>query len=208
MYIPSAFSEARVDVLHDLIRAHPFATLVSTGDAGLPVVTHLPLLLDVTRGSSGTLVGHLARVNEHAALLTNGRPALAIFHGPHAYVSPRWYRTTPSVPTWNYAVVHATGVPRVLTDEADARRVLEVTTRAFEPTDGGWTMDGLSPAYLRSMTAGIVAFEIPIDRLEGKFKLSQNRSPADHAGVVEALGAGNAEDRATAVLMTATAARA
>ncbi|HEX8912324.1 MAG TPA: FMN-binding negative transcriptional regulator [Humisphaera sp.] len=208
MYVPPAFAESRPAVLHELIRANPFATLVSTGDAGAPVVTHLPLLLDADRGPHGTLVGHVARVNEHAALIAAGRPVLAIFHGPHAYVSPRWYATSPSVPTWNYAVVHAAGTPRALSDEDDARRVLEAVTRAFEPAEGGWTMDGLSPAYVRSMTAGIVAFEVPIDRLEGKFKLSQNRPAADRAGVVAALSAGAAGDRDTAALMASLAARA
>ncbi|MDB5297327.1 MAG: regulatory protein [Phycisphaerales bacterium] len=201
MYIPAPFAEIRPDVLHALMREHPFATLVTTDAAGLPSATHLPLLLDPGRGPHGTLIGHIARPNPQAAALAAGRVALAMFHGPHAYVSPTWYATAPAVPTWNYAAVHAYGVPRVVEDPAGVRALLETTVKAFEAPGSNWSIDGLPPQYLESMTAGVVAFEMPVDRLEGKFKLNQNRSTADRAGVSAALANGDAQAKATVKLM-------
>lgn len=202
MYIPAPFAETRVDVLHGFVRAHPFATMVTTGDDGLPFATHLPLLLDAGRGPHGTLCGHVARPNPQAADLAAAREVLAVFHGPHAYVSPTWYATAPSVPTWNYAVVHAYGVPRVVDDPAAVRDLLEAAVRAFEAPGSPWTTSDLPARYLESMTAGVVAFELPIQRLEGKFKLSQNRPQADRDGVIAALGSRDAEARAVAGMMT------
>ena len=202
MYIPAPFAETRVHALHAFVRAHPFATLVSTGDDGLPFASHLPLLLDGDRGANGTLVGHVARPNPQAAHLSAGREVLAVFHGPHAYVSPTWYQTAPAVPTWNYAVVHARGVPRVVDGPAEVRALLETTVRAFEAPGSPWSMDALPERYLESMAASVVAFELSIARIDGKFKLSQNRQPADRAGVIEALRTGDAERRAVAALMT------
>jgi transcriptional regulator len=159
-------------------------------------------LLDANRGPNGTLVGHLARPNPQAAHLAAGRPVLAIFHGPHAYVSPAWYQTVPAVPTWNYVVVHARGVPTVMHDATRVHELLDVTVRAFEAPGSAWAASGLPEQYLSTMARGVVAFELPVDRLEGKFKLSQNRPPADRAGVIAALQAGDAEARAVAALMT------
>jgi transcriptional regulator len=200
MYIPAPFAETRPHVLHAFVREHPFASLVTTDADGVPIVTHLPLLLDRddARGPNGRLIGHLAKANEQVTHLSAGGPVLAVFHGPHAYVSPRWYKTSPAVPTWNYSAVHVYGSARPIHGPAEVREVLDQTTRAFEPVESGWTTAGLSDAYLRSMTAGIVAFDIEIERIEGKFKLSQNRSPADRAGVVANLSAGTAEEKAVA----------
>ena len=202
MYIPAPFAETRTDVLHVLVREHPFATLVTTDGAGVPVATHLPLLLDADRGPNGVLLGHFAKGNEQVAALGIGRAAMAVFHGPHAYVSPRWYETSPAVPTWNYSAVHAYGVVRRIDDPAELRALLDRTAAAFEPAVGGWTADGLSEAYLRSMTAGIVGFVFEIERLEGKFKLSQNRPAADRAGVIANLSLGMPEDKAVAAAMS------
>jgi transcriptional regulator len=185
--------------------AHPFAALVSVVRGEL-FATHLPLLLDAGRGPHGTLLGHVAAENAHAEAFDGRTPALAIFSGPHAYVSPRWYAPgVPHVPTWNYTAVHATG-PLVRID--DAARVAQVLARLaaeFEPGEGGWTPASVPEAYLDKMGSRIVAFEMPIGRLEGKCKLSQNMPRPDRRGVIEALGNAQGGDaRAVAALMEAT----
>ena len=187
MYVPQHFSETDVARLHALMRAHAFATLISVAD-GVPFATHVPLLLDAERGPSGTLVGHMARANSHWQAFDGHSPALAIFHGPHAYVSPRWFASTPNVPTWNYEVVHASGAPRVLEDPAVVRALLECSAAVFEAgASEPWTLASATEDYVAGMQRAIVAFEIPIDRLEGKRKLSQNKSIGDRAGVMAAL---------------------
>ena len=201
MYIPSSFHETNLAILHQTMAQHPFATLISTGDDGIPFITHLPLLVDTHRGDRGTLIGHVARANPHAAVLSTGRPTIAVFHGPHAYVSPTWYNATPSVPTWNYVAVHAGGVPRELTSEHDVHDLLSRTTAEFEPPGSAYGVDALPPLYLSQMAKAVLAFEMPIDRIEGKFKLSQNRSIADRRGVIEALSGSDDESRRVAELM-------
>ena len=124
MYVPKHFDPADPAWCHALMARESFALLVSTGTDGLPFATHLPLLLDADRGPQGTIVGHLARANPHARLLAEGRPTLAVFQGPHAYISPGWYATHPSVPTWNYVAVHATGRPRLVEEPARVTALL------------------------------------------------------------------------------------
>src|SRR5437867_3355300 len=178
MYLPSEFRVEDPALLHDLIERFSFATLVSIED-GRPSVTHLPLLLDRSLGEHGTLLGHVARANNQWRGFERGVETLAIFQAEHGYVSPSWYETHPSVPTWNYRVVHAYGVPRVIDDEAGKRGILSRLVEKYESGfDMPWPMD-LPEAYFKSMLAQIVAFEMPISRLEGKFKLSQNRSRTD-----------------------------
>jgi transcriptional regulator len=203
VYIPKRFEAADVAWCHALIRREPFAILVGVDEAGAPFATHLPVLLDEAPAPLGTLLAHVARPNPQWRLFAPDRPVLVVFPGAHAYVSPSWYGQHPSVPTWNYVAVHAYGVPRLIEDDGRVRALLDRLVRAFE--DGRpapWRMDGLPDAYLQGMVRGIVAFEIPIDRLEGKAKLSQNRSAADRARVRAALTA--SEDplaRAVAGLM-------
>ena len=190
MYVPKHFAETDVAKLHALIRAYSFATLVSWHD-GAPFATHVPMLLDAERGPLGTLVGHVARGNPHAASFDGASPALAIFLGPHAYVSPRWYATSPRVPTWNYQAVHATGTLRRIEDAASVRALLARSAATFEAgAPGAWSLDSVPETYASGAMRGIVAFDLPIERLEGKWKLSQNTTPADRAGVVAALRAG------------------
>jgi predicted FMN-binding regulatory protein PaiB len=307
MYIPAAFRETRPAVLHELIRAYSFGTLVSQVDGEL-FATHIPFLLDAERGPNGTLVGHMARANPHwhvfnrrprsadatpgstdivpvgfvpaaAPVVAAGVPlgvgdgpasavaggarsaavdgappvvaggalsaavdgappvvargalsaaldgappvvadvvsagfvdgtaralagsapsdavdgvasALVIFQGPHAYISPSWYATGPAVPTWNYAVVHAHGVPTVIDDPRRVREILDRTVRTFENgRPEPWSTARLTDDYIDNMARGIVAFELPIDRLEGKRKLGQNRPVRDVEGAVSALQA-------------------
>ena len=203
MYVPKHFDAPDAAWCHALIARESFALLVSTGADAIPFATHLPLLLDPARGPHGTLLGHVARANPHARLLADAAPTLAVFQGPHAYVSPAWYSAHPSVPTWNYVAVHASGVGALVEDAARVRALLADLVRAYEGAGGtAWSLDALPEDYMAGMQRGIVAFEIPIDRLEGKAKLSQNRDAVDQGRTREALGA--ADDplaRAVAAMM-------
>jgi transcriptional regulator len=157
-------------------------------------------------GDPLVLAGHLARANEHWQAMGGGAPTTAIFHGPHAYVSPTWYATSPAVPTWNYAVVHATGSVALLEDEASALGILSELTTAFEEAGpAAWKTDALPDALHNSLVGAIVAFELRATRIEAKLKLGQNRSPADRLGVIARLEADGAEtSRALAAHMRAT----
>jgi transcriptional regulator len=186
VYLPQAFHETRLEVLHALMRDYSFGTLISQGGDGL-VASHLPILLDAERGPYGTLMGHMARANPQWHGFLEGPEALVIFHGPHAYISPSWYETDPSVPTWNYAVVHAYGTPSLIEEDEQLYRLLTALVEAHESgLQPPWDMASREEFVRRQMKA-IVGFEIPIARLEGKLKLSQNRSQADREGAVAAL---------------------
>jgi transcriptional regulator len=205
MYVPRHFDASDRAWCHARIETDPFGMLVSTDETGTPFVTHLPFLLDADREPLGTLLGHVARANPQWRHFATGRPVLAIFSGPHAYVSPSWYEAHPSVPTWNYVTVHAYGVPVVI---EGAEAVTALLTRLVATHEEGrrdpWRLESLPPDYLAGMLRGIVAFEIPIARLEGKAKLSQNRSATDRARVRSALGASDDEvARGVASLMEA-----
>ena len=203
MYIPKHFQITDTAWCHALMRAQSFAAMITADDAGAPFATHLPILVDPARGPLGTLRGHVARANPHWRYLSAGRPTLVIFAGAHAYVSPSWYATHPSVPTWNYEAVHATGTGALVEDPEPVKTLLADLVRTYEssgPT--AWSLEGLPADYLAGMQRGIVAFEIPIERLEGKAKLSQNRDAVDQTRTREALAA--ADDplaRAVAALM-------
>ena len=203
MYIPKQFQITDTAWCHALMRAQSFAAMITADDAGVPFATHLPILVDPARGPLGTLRGHVARANPHWRYLSAGRPTLVIFAGAHAYVSPSWYATPPSVPTWNYVAVHAIGTGALVEDPEPVKTLLADLVRTYEssgPT--AWSLEGLPADYLAGMQRGIVAFEIPIERLEGKAKLSQNRDAVDQTRTREALAA--ADDplaRAVAALM-------
>lgn len=186
MYLPNHFREDRQLVLHELMRAHNFAALVTTGPGGL-TANHLPLLLDAGAGPHGTLRGHLARANPQCA--AGGGEALVIFQGPHHYISPSWYPSKEEhgrvVPTWNYAVVHAYGKLTTFDDPARLRGVVEQLTEVHEASVGGtWKVADAPEGFIDGMLAGITGVEIVIDRLEGKWKMSQNRPESDREGVL------------------------
>jgi transcriptional regulator len=203
MYIPEPFREARTEVLHDLIRQHSFATLVSQGAAGL-VATHLPLLLDPGRGPLGTLRGHVARANDHWRDLAEGEH-MAVFHGPHAYVSPAWYQTPMAVPTWNYVAVHAYGRATLVDGGPALREILDQTVALFE-SQLAYQWQPPEGDFIPTLMRNVVGFELELTRLEGKLKLSQNRSRADQAGVVAGLRAqGDPTGLAVAELMAGLA---
>jgi transcriptional regulator len=186
MYLPKSFQIEDLAELHAFMRTYSFATLV-TQHEGAPFASHLPFLLDAERGPHGTLLAHMARANQQWRDFAAGGEALVIFQGPHAYISPSWYETHPSVPTWNYAVVHIYGVPRIVEDHATLHHMLETLVDTHEAAFAQpWRMD-LPHDYLDKMMRAVVGFELEITRLEGKFKLSQNRSEHDQNRVVEAL---------------------
>lgn len=186
MYVPPAFAQPDVSELHRVISAYSFATLVSA-DAGRPVASHLPLLLDADRGPRGTLVGHLARANDQWRT-ADGLSVLAIFHGPHAYVSPDWYAEPNVVPTWNYVAVHAVGTLRVIDDADWLRELVRRMVDVYEaPRTTPWRMESQGAGFTDRLLAAIVGFEIPVDSLEGKWKLSQNHSPQRRQRVVARL---------------------
>ncbi len=169
-----------------LLHEHSFATLVSHGDAGL-FASHLPMLFWPERGPHGVLAGHLARANPHWQQFGADREVLAIFQGPHAFISPGWYQTKLAVPTWNYVAVHAYGTPRLLTDDSEVAELLRATIEKYEsPRPAPWR-DELPADFKAGQVKAIVGFEIQVTRLEAKFKLSQNRRPEDAAGVIQAL---------------------
>jgi transcriptional regulator len=193
MYIPEVFRKDDRAELLTLASTYPFATVITCND-GEPTVSHLPLLVDA---QANQLRGHLARENPQYGHLATSADALVIFHGPHGYVSPSVYEDRPSVPTWNYVVVHARGKSR-LVDEAGLRSILDDTVARFDRT--GWRIEG-GEAFLASRLAAIAGFEIAIEALEGKWKVSQNRSAEDRARVASWLADGDDSSRALAALM-------
>lgn len=186
--MPPAFREERIEVLHAAIRESGLATLVTLTDAGL-VASHVPLLLDPAPAPYGTLIGHLARPNPQARHSVLEMDALAIFQGPDAYVTPNWYATKREngkvVPTWNYVAIHAVGRLRFFNDPD---RLLEIVTRLTERHEAArsepWAVSDAPPDFIAGMLRGIVGFELPIARLEGKWKMSQNRPAADRERVI------------------------
>lgn len=186
VYLPPAFTEARPEVLIAHIERHDFGLLVSPGATGL-VASHIPFLTE-REDETLHLHAHLARPNPQVADFARGGEVLAIFSGPHAYVSPSWYANAPSVPTWNYADVHAYGVVRLVEDTDWLRRLLRRLSERHEARRPvPWRIEELPASYLAGMLQGIVGVDIAVTRLEGKYKLSQNRPPADRPRVIAAL---------------------
>lgn len=192
MYVPEAFRLTDPQRIAELLRTFDFALLV-TAPHGVPQASHLPFLYDADSGKNGTLLAHMARPNpqwrDFAALAAQGQEALVVFQGPHAYISPAWYgEGPPNVPTWNYVAVHAYGLPRVIEDAAEVRALLERLVAVQEAgREPAWSTAGLTEKYLEGMQRGLVAFEIPVSRLEAKAKLSQNKAPAQLAAATVAV---------------------
>jgi len=186
VYLPPAFTEKRPNVLVAHMERYDFGLLITQGAAGL-VASHIPFLIE-RESEQLHLQGHLARPNPQVADLAQNGEVLAIFHGPHAYISPNWYETGPSVPTWNYADVHAYGTVRLIENPEWLRRFLARLSARHEARNPvAWRMEDLPEAYTESMLKGIVGLDIAVNRLEGKYKLSQNRPAADRPGVIAAL---------------------
>jgi transcriptional regulator len=191
MYLPQQFEEKDLAVLQRLIRAHPLAAWVTAAADGLQA-NHLPFLLDPARGEFGTLCGHVARANPVWRTFSGSLPSVVIFQGAEAYITPSWYPGKQAhgkaVPTWNYAVVHAHGLPRAIEDRAWLlRHVSALTAQQEAARTQPWQVSDAPPDYIERMLEAIVGIEIPIARLQGKWKISQNRSEADRLGVVAGL---------------------
>jgi transcriptional regulator len=185
LYAPAHFAQSDRAAAYELIAAHPFATLITAVSNAEPQVSHLPLLLE-----GDALIGHVAKANPHWQRFENGA-TIAVFHGPHAYVSPRWY-TQPerNVPTWNYATVHVSGQPSLLNRDK-SRASLARLVQTFDPQ---WQADDEA---VDRLLPGIVAFRIAIKRVDAKFKMSQNKTADDQRGVIAGLLAAADSDAAS-----------
>jgi transcriptional regulator len=186
LYIPKAHLVEDRKLLHDLMDEHAFAELVTPTPALR--ITHLPVLLDRTAGQYGTIHGHISRQNVQAKAFDGKQEAVIVFQGPQGYISPKWYQTAQAVPTWNFAVVHATGKLRPVTDPKDLHAFLARLIRKFETYQGtDYDFSKLPDSYVNGMLQGIIGFQMEIELLEGKFKLGQERSDADRQGILKNL---------------------
>jgi len=203
MYTPPAYAEHDGARLLACMREWNFATLVTHGANGLNA-THLPFLVD-EGGAHGTLTTHLARANAQVRDLEAGAPALVIFQGPHAFVSPSWYENRMTFPTWNYTAIHAHGTPQLVDDTAAIHAVLTRTVALHDtPLGGEWAFGAMPEALTASRLKAIMALRMPIARIEGKMKLNQDKSVADRRGVIAALERrGDAQSVAVADLIRA-----
>lgn len=191
MYCPAHFAESRPEVLHALLRQHPLATLITVGDQGLNA-DQIPLIFETAEDGRPVLRGHVARANPMWKTLHSDTAALAIFHGPEAYITPNWYPTKhehgKAVPTWNYAVVHARGPLHVVHDADWLRRQVESLTHQQESTFAApWAVSDAPADYIEKMLAAIVGIELTVTSLEGKWKASQNQPEGNREGVIAGL---------------------
>jgi transcriptional regulator len=206
MYVPEQFAEHRLPVLHQAIASAGLANLITTGEEGI-IATPVPLMLDPEAGPYGTLIGHLARANPQWRKTDTAVQALAIFMGPDAYISPSYYATKREtgkvVPTWNYVTIHAYGT---ITFSEDTDELLQIVTRLTAKHEAGraspWAVSDAPPSFTQSQLKGIVALRMPMDRLQGKWKMSQNRTAQDQSGVIEGLQADGQQNVAAIVAET------
>jgi transcriptional regulator len=198
MYLPKHFEVTDRAVLFDLMQKFSFATLVSIHE-GVPFATHIPFTM---KPEHNQLASHIARANPQWTSFHQNSEVLVIFQGDHSFISPAWYDKHPSVPTWNYMTVHAYGKLRIVEDSKAVKKLLHDLVLQYEKE---WDMLQLPENYMQGMMKGIVAFEIELTKLEGKFKLSQNRSGVDQENVIEALSQSTNEvDQAVAEAMQKT----
>jgi transcriptional regulator len=192
MYVPPHFREDDVAAMHAMMRANPFATLVSIGEDGLPMASHIPMLLEAEPAPNGRLLCHVSRANAQWKTVANQSQVLVMFMGPEFYVTPSWYPTKRDtgkvVPTWNYVTVHAYGAMRAFDDAARLHDLVSRLTDAREAErETPWSVDDAPASYIDGQLRGIVGLEITIDRLLGKWKLSQNKTDADRRGTIDGL---------------------
>jgi transcriptional regulator len=178
LYIPKPQLVEDRELLHDFMDEHPFVELVTSSPTLR--ITHIPVLLDRAAGGYGRIVGHISRQNPQNQAFDGLHTAVAVFRGPHGYISPTWFAKKDVVPTWNFAVVHASGRPEAVTDKSRLHDMLARLIDSFEKYQGsGYDFSKLPEAYVSSLMEGIVGFEMPVDSLEGKFKVGQSWSDAD-----------------------------
>lgn len=191
MYLPKSFEVKDLATLQDFMQQYAFATLVTVSPENLPFATHLPFMLDKERGNYGTLIGHMARANPQWRSFENEKEVLVIFQGSHTYISPSWYDDHPSVPTWNYTAVHAYAKPRILEGFDTLHSMMADLVGQHESQfEHPWPFE-LPTEFEQSRMQALVAFELEITRLEGKFKLSQNRPEHDRENVAKVLAKSN-----------------
>ena len=212
MYVPKHFEETDLTVLHQLIRSRSLGTWVAWASGEL-VVNHLPFLIDSSRGEFGTLVGHVARANPIWKAIVDNTPSVVVFQGSDKYITPSWYpskqETGKAVPTWNYVVVHAHGSPRVIQDKEWLRaHVAALSDRHEHALPVPWKLTDSPAEYIEALLNAIVGIEIPLDSLRGKWKLGQNRTAADLAGVVAGLSADGDDASMELAQLTAAAVKA
>lgn len=201
MYVPEHFNETNLERISALIKENSFGMLVTAPD-GVPFVSHLPFIFDHTAGPKGRLLCHMARANPQWRHFSSGGEVLVVFAGPHAYVSPSWY-SSPGVPTWNYAVVHLRGKPRLIEGESDLEALVERLTGVYESRMPDPWKPNLSGSRRTQLLNMIVGFEIEISEMQGKFKLSQNRPLEDQQSVADRLSqSSNQAEAAVAKLMS------
>lgn len=186
MYTPACFAETEQKTLHEFIIGNSFATIIST-DGNQPVATHMPLLLEREFGAHGRLVGHFARANAQRRTI-DSQQVLTVFSGPHAYISPAWYTARNVVPTWNYVSVHAYGRFELVPDRDQLRKIVTRYVDVYEAGyDQPWSLDSVDPDFVDGLLDAIVGFTVHIERIEGKWKLSQNHSDLPRQRVVDRL---------------------
>ena len=195
MYLPPAFRIDDVALMHEAMRRHPLATLITRSGAGL-VADHIPIMIDAKRGDKGVLRAHVARANPLWRRHPDGAEALAIFAGPDHYITPSWYvtkrETGKVVPTWNYVAIHAWGPLKIFDDPVWLREQVGALTALHESgRDDPWAVTDAPADFVAAQLKGIVGIEIPIARIEGKFKVSQNRPKSDREGVIDGLASNN-----------------
>ncbi|HLW66952.1 MAG TPA: FMN-binding negative transcriptional regulator [Gemmataceae bacterium] len=192
MFTPAHFEESRLEILHDLMRRHALAMVVTLNREGQIVANHVPLLLCASPAPLGTLQGHVARANPLWSDSRQDVESLAVFQGPESYISPSWYATKKEtgrvVPTWNYAVVHAYGFLRIMDDANWVKSLVERLTAVHESSlPQPWSASDAPADYIESRLEAIVGIEMVITRLQGKWKMSQNQPGANRAGVIDGL---------------------
>ena len=202
MYQPAAFREDRLEILHALIRSHPLATLITAGEGGL--IANLVPFIVTEAGDKGTLRAHIAKANGQVNALRAGAETLVVFQGPEAYITPSWYTSKREhgrvVPTWNYVVVQVRGTPRVIDDAAWLRNQIDALTSSQEKhRNPAWKVSDAPAEFISGQLGAIIGIEIPVATIDGKWKVSQNRSAADRRGVQDGLQTEGRLDMATLV---------
>ncbi|WP_282605038.1 FMN-binding negative transcriptional regulator [Pelagibius sp. Alg239-R121] len=205
MYVPDSFALTDPDEVREVIRSYDFGLLVTAPD-GVPNATHLPFVLDESLGLQGTLLGHMARPNSHWRDFDSeaqGKEALVVFQGPHSYISPSLYGPeAKAVPTWNYVAIHIYGHPRIVRAQDRVMALLDRMVKKHEAEfERPWSLERLDSGFVQALTRGIVCFEIPIERIEAKAKLSQNKEIEMQRNAASVLSEGTADARKLSALM-------
>lgn len=199
LYVPKTHRVEDLKLLHDFMDEYAFVDLVTPSPTLR--ITHIPVILERTTGNYGKILGHVSRQNPQSQVFDGRQTAAIVFRGPHAYISPMWYARKDVVPTWNFAVVHATGRPSPIAENTALHRLLARLIEKFESYENSdYDFSKLPVSYVTPMLSGIVGFEMQVESLEGKFKLGQERSDADKQGILEHLGRTSRRERSLADL--------